>query len=176
MKPFYLLCLPVVALVTSTVSTGHQDTRLEFHEGDIKGLPASFSPAKFDVENLCLAIGGKELVFPEGLRSVLMKIVDGAPLPANRKMKTKQWEYRFAASWYHDAPAGVLPPYILIEIQPNVDNARFEVLVDMVNLKILRAEIFVVGIGAVQIDLDGVADQSDRCEQAVPPKSDRAGG
>ena len=142
------------------VAVAHQDTRLKFEDGKIIGLPESYLPASFNVEELSVTIAAKKLILPEVFQRLLRTDVSPDPFDGPRKLESVPCTYSFSASWYHEnlnvglPPDLALPPYILISIFPTGRAFHFELLIDMDHLKILRADLLVKDFGSVPIDLD----------------------
>jgi hypothetical protein len=160
----------IVFVMFHGMASGHQDTKLEFQEGRILGLPTQYSPATFNTKELELIIAGKRLIIPEEIRRVLLHDISPEPFVEPRTYKTIPSMYSFTASWYHAKVPGDLPPYIVINISPNNTECRFEILVDMDALKVIQADVSIKSIGTVPILLKEAATskiQKDG-EQAAP--------
>ncbi len=132
--------IPLFIAISSVAASAHQDTILKLENGVLTGLPKIFQPAKFDVEHKVLTISGKELRFPSSLRRLFpdddAEEIFGEP----QKVEGIPYELTFSASWYH-GPSSMLPPYLLIRIAPKERDFRFEVLVDIKDLKFIEARM-----------------------------------
>lgn len=136
----------------------HQDTRLTLEDGKITGLPEKYEPASFDRNKKVLTIGGKTFEFPEVLQKLFTDgRVEEGPLG---KIEDKGHPYQLvlSASWYHDY-FEILPPYLLMRIEPQGRDYSFKLLIDMDRLRFIRANVEFGTVGEIPIDLDGVVDQ-----------------
>ena len=66
------------------VAVAHQDTRLKFEDGKIIGLPESYLPASFNVEELSVTIAAKKLILPEVFQRLLRTDVSPDPFDGPR--------------------------------------------------------------------------------------------
>ncbi|MGJ8726758.1 MAG: hypothetical protein ACSHYB_19595 [Roseibacillus sp.] len=153
-----LLLSTIVALCVSNLCRGHQDTRLKLEDKKIIGLPERYEPASFVRAGLKLTIGGKTLVLPKVLNAVFTDGSDTEIFGKKVHMEGHPYKLVFSASWYHDDFDGALPPYMLIRVEPSDCDYAFEILVNMDELKILRADVSMSKVGKLPIDLDGVVD------------------
>ena len=159
----------------SGVVSAHQDTRLEFHEGRIVGLPSDYSPASFDTEELELRIGEKRLRLPAGIRRILMRDVSSDPFGDSAIFETIPCTFSFTASWYHEIVVGGLPPYMVINVVPKEADCSFEILVDMGTLQLMHAEVTIKGSGTSRIQPEDPysprsKNKENKSEMATPTK------
>ncbi len=157
------------------VAKGHQDTKLGFKEGRISGLPADYSPASFDLNELELRIGDKKLKMPKEIRRIMMEDVSADPFDGSRTFKVIPYELHFTASWYHGDLGGDLPPYIVVNITPKDTSCRFEILVDMDALEVIKADISIADIGTIPVQLEieytpKIQKKQNESEVATPRK------
>ena len=171
MKTNTIQLIAIVFVIFLGVATGHQDTKLEYKEGNILGLPAQYSPASFDTKDLELTIAGKRFILPEEIRRVLLEDISVDPFDSGpRTFKTVPCTFSFTASWYHSKLNGDLPPYIVVTVSPKNAECSFEVLVDMDALRAIQADVSIKGLGTVPIllkDSNATKPQKEG-EQAAP--------
>jgi hypothetical protein len=169
MNPIALL-ISALVLLMSSMSQAHEDTPLKLEDGKITGLPKKYQPATFDRKEKILSIAGKRLLFPKVLHALFtddrVDELFGDPLP----VKGHPYQLKFSASWYHEAD--VLPPYMLIRIEPKDRDYAFELLIDMDRLTFIEANARIATVGSIPIDLDGVVDspRHDKGEQDGAPQ------
>lgn len=140
------------------LAEAHQDTLLKYENGRLTGLPDKYQPASFDRKNKVLTIAGKSLRFPQVLQRLFTD--DHKVDFMGQPMDVKGDPYRlvFSASWYHSERGSNLPPYLLIRIEPEKSDHSFEILIDLDQLKFLRADVQSMVAGTIPVDLDGVVD------------------
>lgn len=132
--------LLLILMTGCRITSAHQDTPLKLKEGVLVGLPKAFQPAEFNLEKKILTIGGKDLQLPPVLERLFPDAREdlfGEP----HQVEGIPYGLTFSASWYHGP--SMLPPYLQIKIKPRERDFRFEILVDIQNLKILEAEMVV---------------------------------
>jgi hypothetical protein len=136
----FILYLSVSILPTSVV--GHQDTPVALREGDLHGLPTEFEPAKFNPENMTLNIAGKNLVLPDVLPMIFPEkerlLLQKEEVHAGY---SSRYELSFSASWYHGP--SILPPYMVIGINPKGEDFKFDIHVDLENASVMKAYIII---------------------------------
>jgi hypothetical protein len=153
----------VLFLMLSTASA-HSDTPLTWTNGELKGLPKEFQPAGFDFKKRELTLRGKQLRMPGQLRGVFTDEIRKDSLHREKKEAWPPVGLMFSASWYHGPSE--LPPYLNVHVAPKGMDYRYEILVDMEKVAILKAEI-------IHQDQDGKGersfpvDLSERREPAV---------
>jgi hypothetical protein len=153
----------VLFLMLSTASA-HSDTPLTWTNGELKGLPKEFQPAGFDFKKRELTLRGKQLRMPGQLRGIFTDEIRKDSLHREKKEAWPPVGLMFSASWYHGPSE--LPPYLNVHVAPKGMDYRYEILVDMEKVAILKAEI-------IHQDQDGKGersfpvDLSERREPAV---------
>lgn len=103
----------------------HQDTPIQLKGTTLVGLPKDYAPAEFDMKASRLRIGKHEMTFSPFLKNFFEQPHD----------------LRISASWYHE-PAIMMPPYMLLHIQPKKKNFAYELVLNLRTLEII--ELYVV--------------------------------
>lgn len=119
------LAVLVAFLFIPLCAQAHKDRVLKLEGKLIEGLPTEYQPATLDTSQALLAIAGKELLLPRFLK-------DAMAGKGGRDLK-------LTSSWYHTPQ--ILPPYISIDIDRDGRDFSYSVLVDMVEVKILKIEL-----------------------------------
>ncbi|MGE9267255.1 MAG: hypothetical protein ACQKBY_04095 [Verrucomicrobiales bacterium] len=136
-----IILLAIVLTIGNGISSAHQDTPLELKEGVLMGLPKPFQPARFNLKKKILTIGGKDLQLPLVLKRLFPDTREEGVFGEPHKKEGIPYDLSFYASWYHGP--SILPPYLQIRIVPKDRDFRFEILVDIQNLKFLGAKMVV---------------------------------
>ncbi|NWK57702.1 hypothetical protein HW115_18940 [Verrucomicrobiaceae bacterium N1E253] len=156
-----LIATAVIILLLSGVMNAAEEKEIVLKDGSLVGMHKKYSPASFDLRGLSLTIKDKKLVFPMGLRSLLMYQPDGDPFgePSDAEWKPYPYTYKFYVLPEELYSKDELPPSILIIIRSTKKHAHYSLLIDMETLEFIRADLVVRDFGRVPIDLDGVPDK-----------------
>jgi len=101
----------------------HEDRIIQLKGTTLFGLPQDYTPAELDLEASRLRIGKHEMTFS----------------PFLKELFEKPHDLRVSASWYH-AP-GILPPYILLHIQPKKKDFAYELLLNLRTLDVIELSV-----------------------------------
>ena len=131
----WLLALGLGCLTASA----HSDLVLKLKEGKLvapageiaEKIPEEFQPMEYDAATHRVRIGKREMRLIPYLTSLF---------PDDGKYKI-----HFSTSWYHDP--GILPPYLLIRIEPEGRQFSYHLLLNMKDLSVIHLE--------VEVDLGG---------------------
>jgi len=113
-------------------ASAHEDTMLELKDGklvvseewrEFRKMPEEYLPMEYDAATHRVRVGKREMRMIEFLKAFF---------PEDGKYKIS-----FSASWYHDFESpGSLPPYLLIKIEPEGRQFRYELLLNMKELDV----------------------------------------
>lgn len=101
----------------------HEDTRIELQGTKLVGLPKEYSPAELDLKAHRLRIGNHAMRFA----AVLGTFFD------------EPYDLEVSSSWYHERD--LLPPYVLLDIHPKTKDYRFQLLLALDTLELIKASI-----------------------------------
>jgi len=122
----HLIVWAICLFVTGTLQTvvlAHEDTLITLKGTALVGLPAKYAPAEFDEKAFRLRVGGHAITLHPFLQTLFYFPHD----------------LHISASWYHDPK--ILPPYILLRIQPKTRQFQYEILFNLESLKLIHVEI-----------------------------------
>jgi hypothetical protein len=118
---FLVVCVLVLFWFGSLVA--HEDTVIGLESKKLVGLPLEYTPADLDLKEFRIRIKDHAMVFSPLLRSFF----------------DQPYDLRISASWYHDRK--ILPPYLLLSIQPKKKDFRYEVLLSLDTLALLQLSV-----------------------------------
>jgi hypothetical protein len=98
----------------------HEDTIIGLESGKLIGLPKEYTPAELDLKGFRIRIKDHAMAFSPFLKSLF----------------DEPYDLRIFASWYHDRK--ILPPYLLLRIQPKKKDFRYELLLSLDTLALLQ--------------------------------------
>jgi len=133
-----------------TFSFAHKDTGITLEaSGKLKGLPAEYLPANFNVQSLTLQISNRKLSIPKCIERYLTKN-----------------ELSFSSSWYHTR--GKLPPYFNIIATHPAKNIKYTFMLNMDTLELIKAYSFPskMDIAGIRYSMEPIA-LSSSCIQSV---------
>ena len=110
-------------MIFSARVVAHEDTQIELQGTKLVGLPGRYSPAELDLKTHRLRIGNHVMK----ISGVLETFFD------------EPYDLRVSSSWYHERD--LLPPYILLDIHPKTKDYRFQVLLELDTLQLIKASI-----------------------------------
>ena len=132
----------LAAWLVCASSYGHTDVPLKIAEdgslvADSKDMkvPEKFKPLRYDKENQTIRIGNRSMKLAPYFRSLF---------PDDGKYKV-----RFSTSWYHDL--ALLPPYMLMRIEPEGRQFHYDLLLSLNDLSVIEF--------SVEVDLGGGASR-----------------
>ncbi|MFD2909033.1 hypothetical protein ACFSX9_09815 [Flavobacterium ardleyense] len=122
MKAFLIL---ISFLFLSNSDVLHKDTSLQLEKnGNIVGLPKSFSPANFDINKKKLRLNNKEIVFPNCVKFYFDE--------------QKNSKLDLSASWYHSKET--MPYYLIFNIENKKGSKGYKILVDLETLDLIYVQ------------------------------------
>ena len=131
-------------------SFAHKDTGISLEaSGNLKGLPAKFLPANFNVQRLTLQISNRKLLIPKCIAKYFVKN-----------------ELSFSSSWYHTR--GKLPPYFNIIATNPAKNIEYTFMLNMDTLELIKAYSFPseMDIAGIRYSMEPIV-LSSSCIQSV---------
>jgi hypothetical protein len=113
----------VLVLFWSGSLLAHEDTIIGLENKKLVGLPKEYTPAELDLKNFRIRIKDHAMVFSPLLKSLF----------------DQPYDLRIFASWYHDRK--ILPPYLLLRIQPKKKDFRYELLLSLDTLALVQLSV-----------------------------------
>jgi hypothetical protein len=110
----------VLVLFWSGSLLAHEDTIIGLENKKLVGLPKEYTPAELDLKDFRILIKDHAMAFSPLLKSFF----------------DQPYDLKILASWYHDRQ--VLPPYLLLHIQPKKKDFRYELLLSLDTLVLLQ--------------------------------------
>ena len=101
----------------------HEDTLIGLETKKLVGLPKEYTPAELDLKAFRIRIKDHAMAFSPLLKSFF----------------DQPYDLRISASWYHDRK--ILPPYLLLSIQPKTRHFRYELLLSLDTLALLQLSV-----------------------------------
>jgi hypothetical protein len=122
MKALFLQFLVgcVLVLFWSSSLLAHEDTIIGLENKKLVGLPKEYTPAELDLKDFRIRIKDHAMAFSPLLKSLF----------------DQPYDLRIFASWYHDRK--ILPPYLLLRIQPKKKDFRYELLLSLDTLTLVQ--------------------------------------
>ncbi len=118
------LSFSLFLILFCSFSFAHKDTGIKLEaNGKLKGLPAKYLPANFNVQSLTLQISNRKLLIPECIAKYF----------ANNELS-------FSSSWYHTRSK--LPPYFNIIAAHPAKNIEYTFMFNMDTLELIKAYSF----------------------------------
>jgi hypothetical protein len=118
---FLVGCVLVLFWCNSLLA--HEDTLIGLETKKLVGLPKEYTPAELDLKNFRIRIKDHAMVFSPLLKSLF----------------DQPYDLRIFASWYHDRK--ILPPYLLLRIQPKKKDFRYELLLSLDTLALVQLSV-----------------------------------
>lgn len=110
----------VLVLFWSGSLLAHEDTIIGLENKKLVGLPKEYTPAELDLKGFRIRIKDHAMEFSPFLKTLF----------------DQPYDLRIFASWYHDRK--ILPPYLLLRIQPKKKDFRYELLLSLDTLVLLQ--------------------------------------
>ena len=125
MSALFLRTLIWATLISTWPSQlrAHEDTLIQLKGTTLVGLPNDYAPAELDLKAARLRIGKHEMTFSPFLKEFFQQPHD----------------LRISASWYHEPT--ILPPYILLHIQPKKKDFSYELLLNLSTLELIQLTV-----------------------------------
>ncbi len=123
MKPAEVSLVLFVVLAWSGKAPAHEDHILEIKGDKLVGLPDKYAPAEISLKESRLRIGDHVMVFSPLLKSLFEPPHD----------------LKLTASWNHDPK--ILPPYLVITIQPKGKDFGYELLLNLDTLDLIKLSV-----------------------------------
>jgi hypothetical protein len=118
---FLLGCVLVLVWCNSLLA--HEDTLIGLETKKLVGLPKEYTPAELDLKDFRIRIKDHAMAFSSLLKSLF----------------DQPHDLRISASWYHDRK--ILPPYLLLSIQPKKKDFRYELLLNLDTLALVQLSV-----------------------------------
>jgi hypothetical protein len=115
---FLIGCLLILFWSNSLLA--HEDTIIGLDNNRLVGLPKEYTPAELYLKGFRIRIKDHAMTFSPFLKSLF----------------DEPYDLRIFASWYHDRK--ILPPYLLLRIQPKKRDFRYELLLSLDTLVLLQ--------------------------------------
>ena len=113
----------------------HEDTLIQLKGTTLVGLPKDYAPAELDMKAFRLRIGKRQMTFSPYLKNFFAQPHD----------------LRISASWYHDS--AILPPYILLHIQPKKKDFSYDLLLNLRTLEVIELSVVLQTSDSTKWDL-----------------------
>jgi hypothetical protein len=113
----------VLVLFWSGSLLAHEDTIIGLENKKLVGLPKEYTPAELDLKDFRIRIKDHAMAFSPSLKSFF----------------DQPHDLRIFASWYHDRQ--ILPPYLLLRIQPKKKDFRYEILLSLDTLALVQLSV-----------------------------------
>ena len=101
----------------------HEDTLIGLETKKLVGLPKEYAPAELDLKDFRIRIKDHAMTFSPLLKSLF----------------DQPYDLKISASWYHDRK--ILPPYLLLNIQPKKKDFRYELLLSLDTLALVQLSV-----------------------------------
>lgn len=125
MKKTFLILIFHTFICTQAMA--HQDTIIQVDKnGNMKGLPENYQPAKIDLENMAITIANTTFNMP--------------PCVSKYFKNPESYELQVFSSWYHDS--SILPPYINFKIIPKGKSWEYSLLFGLDDIKPIEFQVF----------------------------------
>ena len=130
-----LCCCFIVFVVLSSRICAHEEVSFKFapdekrlvsSDKDMK-IPAEFQPIEFHRAKNLIRIGNHRMKLIPYFQSLFPK--DG------------KYAIHFSASWYHDP--NLLPPYLIVRIEPEGRQFKYELVLNLRDLSVVHFEVVV---------------------------------
>jgi len=167
-----ILFIQIFQLGAYVHATIYADQEIFLKNDKLIGMHAKYSPAFFDLNQLTLTVKDKKLIFPKGIKKILMyqPNLNGWGEPLDDKWKLYPYTFKFYILKEELAPKR-MHSLLFMHIVTKKNKSSCKIQIDMNTLKFVKAEIHDVdGFGTISIDLDGIRDnEAKKWDLFAPP-------